>query len=66
MVKSYTFSRHFVIVISEKRRLVMDITKFIKSHKELADLPFLVVYSTIKILVDKGILKLTEADYGMD
>lgn len=44
----------------------MDITKFIKSHKELADLPFLVVYSTIKILVDKGILRLTEADYGMD
>lgn len=44
----------------------MDITKLIKSHKELADLPFLVVYSTIKILVDKGILKLTEANNGMD
>ena len=44
----------------------MDITKFIKSHKELADLPFLGVYSTIKILVDKGILKLTEANNGMD
>lgn len=66
MLKSYTSSRHFVIVISEKRRLIMDITKFIKSHKELADLPFLVVYSTIKILVDKGILRLTEADNGMD
>lgn len=66
MLKSYTFPRHFVIVISEKRRLIMDITKFIKSHKELADLPFLVVYSTIKILVDKGILRLTEADNGMD
>ena len=66
MLKSYTFSLQFVIVISEKRRLIMDITKFIKSHKELADLPFLVVYSTIKILVDKGILKLTEANNGMD
>ena len=44
----------------------MDITKFIKSHKELSDLPFLVVYSTIKILVDKGILRLTEANNGMD
>ena len=66
MLKSYTFCPKFVIVISEKRRLIMDITKFIKSHKELADLPFLVVYSTIKILVDKGILRLTEVSNGMD
>ena len=35
----------------------MDITKFIKSHKELEELPFLVVFRTISILREKGMLK---------
>lgn len=40
----------------------MDIEKFIKSHKELNELPFLVVYRTIKVLMDKGMLKFTEGN----
>jgi hypothetical protein len=35
----------------------MNITQFIKSHKELSDLPFLVVFRTIQVLRDKGLLK---------
>jgi hypothetical protein len=35
----------------------MDITKFIKSHKELEELPFLVVFRTIQILREKCMLK---------
>ena len=35
----------------------MNITKFIKSHKELNELPFLVVFRTIQILREKGMLK---------
>lgn len=35
----------------------MNITQFIKSHKELDELPFLVVFRTISILREKGMLK---------
>lgn len=35
----------------------MNITQFIKSHKELEELPFLIVFRTIQVLVSKGLLK---------
>lgn len=35
----------------------MNITQFIKSHEELNELPFLVVFRTIQILREKGLLK---------
>ena len=35
----------------------MNITQFIKSHKELNDLPFLVVFRTIQVLREKGMIK---------
>jgi hypothetical protein len=35
----------------------MNITQFIKSHKELNDLPFLVVFRTMQVLREKGMLK---------
>lgn len=36
----------------------MNITQFIKSHKELNELPFLVVFRTIQVLREKGMLKI--------
>lgn len=38
----------------------MNITKFINSHNELNELPFLVVYRTIQILQSMGVVKFTE------
>ena len=35
----------------------MNITQFIKSHKELNELPFLVVFRVLSVLREKGILK---------
>lgn len=35
----------------------MNITQFIKSHKELSELPFLVVFRTMQVLCEKGMLK---------
>lgn len=35
----------------------MNIEKFIKSHKELNELPFLIVYCTIQVLRTKNMLK---------
>ena len=35
----------------------MNITEFIKSHKELNELPFFVVFRTMQILREKGMLK---------
>ena len=35
----------------------MNITEFIKSHKELNELPFLVVFRTIQVLREKGMFK---------
>ena len=40
----------------------MDITKFIKSHKELAELPFWVVFRTISVLMYMGLLQFTKED----
>lgn len=38
----------------------MNITQFIKSHKELSELPFLIVFRTLQVLREKGMLK----DFG--
>lgn len=35
----------------------MNITQFIKSHKELNELPFLVVFRTLQVLRKKGMLR---------
>ena len=35
----------------------MSITKFIRAHKELNELPFLVVFRTMQVLREKGLLK---------
>lgn len=35
----------------------MNITQFIKSHKELNELPFLIVFRIIQALREKGMLK---------
>ena len=35
----------------------MNITQFIKSHKELNELPFLVVFRTIQVLREMKLLK---------
>ena len=45
----------FVIIYS--RGDDMNITQFIKSHKELNELPFLVVFRTMQVLREKGLLK---------
>lgn len=44
----------------------MNITQFIKSHKELNELPFLVVFRTIQVLRDKGMLKETRNNSDVD
>ena len=40
----------------------MNITQFIKSQKELNELPFLVVFRTIQVLREKGMIKGLEND----
>lgn len=35
----------------------MSITEFIRAHKELNELPFLVVFRTIQVLREKGMIK---------
>ena len=35
----------------------MNITEFIKSNKELNELPFLVVFRVIQVLSEKGMMK---------
>ena len=44
-------------VILSSRGDDMNITKFIKSHKELNELPFLVVFRVMQVLREKGMLK---------
>ena len=44
----------------------MNLSKFIESHKELNELPFLVVYRTISVLMNMGMLKFSEGISGMD
>ena len=54
-------SRHcegvIFFVIIKARGDDMNITKFIKSHKELSNLPFLVVFRVIQVLREMGMLK---------
>lgn len=40
----------------------MNITEFIKAHKEFDDLPFLVVFRTIQILRRKGMIKYVDGE----
>ena len=40
----------------------MNITEFIKAHKEFDDLPFLVVFRTIQILRSKGMIKYVDGE----
>jgi hypothetical protein len=39
---------------------LMNIVKLIQSHKELRELPFLVVYRTLSVLQCMGILRITD------
>ena len=45
----------FVIILP--RGDDMNITQFIKSHKELNELPFIVVFRTMQVLRGMGMLK---------
>lgn len=38
----------------------MNIAKFIQNHKELSELPFLIVFRTISILKEMNMLKFAE------
>lgn len=42
----------------------MNIANFIKSNRELAELPFLITYQTILILKENGFLKEGDTDVG--
>lgn len=44
----------------------MNITEFIKAHKEFDDLPFLVVFRTIQILRKKGMIKYVDGGNCVD
>lgn len=44
----------------------MNINAFIKSHKEFEDLPFLVVFRTLQILQEMGMLKFTKENKNVD
>ena len=44
----------------------MNITKFIKSHKELNELPFLVVFRVIQVLREKGMVNCLDGDTDVD
>lgn len=42
------------------RVIKMNIAKFIQSHKELSELPFLIVFRTMSILKSMGMLKIED------
>lgn len=44
----------------------MSIAKFIREHKEFDRLPFLIVYRTISVLKDLGVLKLYGGDADVE
>ena len=44
----------------------MNIAKFIQSHKELNELPFLIVFRTMSILKSMGMLKFTEGEKDVE
>ena len=47
----------FFVILSPRGDDMKNITEFIKSHKELNELPFLVVFRTMQVLREKGMLK---------
>lgn len=54
------FWRHCTVkgfVVSCLWVIKMNIAKFIQSHKELSELPFLIVFRTMSILKSMGMLK---------
>ena len=44
----------------------MNIAKFIQSHKELSELPFLIVFRTMSILQEMNMLKFTEGEKDVE
>ena len=38
----------------------MDLAKFIQNHKELSELPFLIVFRTLSILKEMNMLKIED------
>lgn len=57
------FWRHCTVkgfVVSCLWVIKMNIAKFIQSHKELSELPFLIVFRTMSILQEMNMLKFTE------
>lgn len=44
----------------------MNMTQFIKNNKDLKDLPFLIVFRTMQVLRDSGMLRLSEDKPNVD
>ena len=44
----------------------MNIAKFIQSHKELSELPFLIVFRTLSILKEMNMLKFAEDNTNVE
>lgn len=44
----------------------MNILQLIQSHEELRELPFIIVFRTLQVLQDKGLLSLEVKKDGMD
>jgi hypothetical protein len=44
----------------------MNIARFIQNHKELSELPFLIVFRTMQILKSMGMLKITEDNTNVE
>ena len=44
----------------------MDLAKFIQNHKELNELPFLIVFRTLSILKEMNMLKIAEENTNVE
>ena len=44
----------------------MNLTKFIQNHKELNELPFLIVFRTLSILKEMNMLKIAEDNTNVE
>ena len=44
----------------------MNMTQFIKNNKDLKDLPFLIVFRTMQVLRDSGMLRLSKDKPNVD
>ena len=44
----------------------MDLAKFIQNHKELSELPFLIVFRTLSILKEMNMLKNAEGEENVE